>query len=62
MQWVSVLCVSTLEVGTTAVHLKITLTKVNLSEAIFSRESLLFLAVLRLAESEGIERWGLSRP
>ena len=62
MQWVGVLRVSPFKIGTTAVHLKITLAKVNLSEAIFSRESLLLVAILRLAESEGIERWCLSRP
>ena len=62
MERISVLCVHTLQIRTTAVYLKITLAKVKLSEAIFSRESLLFLAVLRLTESEGIEGWSLSRP
>ena len=62
MQWVGVLRVSPFKIGAAAVHLKIPLTEINLPEAIFRRESLLLVAILRLAESEGIERWRLSRP
>ena len=62
MQWVGVLRVSPFKIGAAAVHFKIPLTEVDLSKAIFSRESLLLLAILRLTESEGIEGWSLSRP
>ena len=62
VQWVGILCVSAFEISTTAVYFKITLAKINLSKSILCRESFLFIAVLRLTESEGIEGRGLCRP